>query len=94
MKRASVYLVLQPSHRYDGTVSGIEVDRILRSKPKLRQTEVAVQLHLDIDEHLFEQFLPEVTVQITGERQLVVPEIEVAEQPAEPEEVAAAEAAA
>lgn len=80
MKRSSVYVVLVPERTWDGRVSEVKVDRLLREVPKLRNTEVAVRLHLDVDERIFEQFLPEVTVAVTGERQLIVPEAEIEEQ--------------
>ena len=79
--RASVYLVLRPEHSWDGRVTAIIPDRILKSKPKLGRSEVAVQLHLDVDVRLFEQFLPEVVVAITGAGVLVVPEVVIQEQP-------------
>lgn len=82
MIRTSVYVVLIPERTWEGKVTAIKADRLLRERPKLSNKEVAVQLHLDVDERLFEQFLPEVVVSITGERQLVIPEVEVQDQAA------------
>jgi|GEM_PF-6819712 hypothetical protein len=93
MIRTSVYVVLVPERTWEGKVTAIKADRLLVQRPKLSNKEVAVQLHLDVDERLFEQFLPEVVVQITGERQLVIPEVEVQDQgqeAADVEELAAA----
>ena len=79
--RASVYLILRPTHRYDGQVISIAVDRILRTRPsRLPQSDVGVQLNLDVDERLFQQFLLEVTVAITGARQIIFPSIDVQDQ--------------
>lgn len=85
--RTTVYMILQPVRRgYDGTVTGIDVDRILKSKPgKLGVRDIAVQLDIEVDDRLFTVPQPKVTIRLDDERAIIVPSIDVVPQP-EPQE--------
>jgi hypothetical protein len=74
------FLVFEPQHRFDGRVSGITVDRVVMTQPrKLSTRHVAVKLNFQFESALFEQFMPEVTVPINGDRALVLPDVTVGE---------------
>lgn len=81
-----VWLVLQPERRgYDGKVTGIEVDRILKTKPgKLGVRDIAVEMNVEVDEALFTVPQPVVTLRLDDERQLILPTVDAVAQP-EPE---------
>lgn len=89
MKSATVYLVIEPHHRYDGALQGIEIDRIVKTRPtKLSPRYVAVQLTVEVEDSLFEQFLPEATIRLRDTRDMILPRIEVEQQPEQqPEDV-------
>lgn len=78
MKRASFYVVLEPRHTFDGKLQSIVADRMTVTRPnKLSPRHVAVKLNIDVDDRLFEQFLPEATVVISDKRELMTPQVEV-----------------
>lgn len=79
MKRATFYVVLEPQRRgYDGALMSIKADRITQDRPRTLSTKhVALKLNVDVDEAIFEQFLPEATVTIRDTRDLMVPQVTV-----------------
>lgn len=83
MVKSTIWLVLQPLRTgYDGRVVGIEVDRILKTKPgKLGVRDIAVQVNIEVDEALFTVPQPVVTLHLDDQRQMVVPELDVPNQP-------------
>lgn len=82
----SAYLVIQPVRRgYDGKVSGVEIDRLVKTKPgRLGVRDIAIKIVLRVDEKLFTVPEPEVVIELDDKRALVLPEIDV-DLPAEPE---------
>jgi len=78
MIRTSCYLVIRPERRgYDGAVQGIEIDRVVKTKPKLGVRDVAIKLNLQVDERLFTVPEPEVTINLDDRRALVVPKVDI-----------------
>lgn len=75
--KASTYLVLEPQHNYRGEVDGLRIDRIVQNRPKLNSRNVAVLLTITIDGSVFQQFVPEVTVEIGGAASLFTPTVDV-----------------
>lgn len=74
MIRTTVYMVIRPERRgIDGRVYGIEVDRVVKNKPRLGVRDVAIKVNLDTDERLFMQPEPEVTITLNDLRQIVPP---------------------
>lgn len=76
----SAYLIIQPVRRgYDGKVSGVEIDRLVKTKPaKLGVRDIAIKIVLRVDEKLFTVPEPEVVIALDDKRALVLPSIEVA----------------
>lgn len=85
MIETSGYLIIQPARRgRDGAVVGIELDRIVKTKPtRLGVRDVAVKLTLRVDERLFLPIEPEIVVELRDARQIVEVEGTI---PAEAEE--------
>lgn len=79
MVRTEVWLILQPIRRgYDGQVTGIEVDRILKTKPgRLGVRDIAVKVNVEVDERMFVTPAPEVTLRLDDERSLIIPKLAV-----------------
>lgn len=75
----SAYLVIQPVRRgYDGKVSGVEIDRLVKTKPtKLGVRDIAIKIVLRVDETLFTVPEPEVVIALDDKRALVLPTIDV-----------------
>ncbi len=82
--QTTAYLVLIPQHTYAGTLTGLRVDRVVQSRPKLNSRAIAVKLNISLETAIFEQVLPEVDITIVDRRQLVEPEITVSD-PNEPD---------
>lgn len=80
MIKASAYLVLRPTHRYDGRLVSVEVSRMTKTKPGLKSTEVAIELAITLDEHLFEQYIPAVEIDLGQARQLLTPTVTIPDQ--------------
>lgn len=83
--KTAVYLVISPQHNWQGQVEAIDVDRLTKNTPKLRSSEIAIKLVIDIEKNVFEQFLPEVTIKLDDPRSFATPTVEVAP-PDEPDE--------
>ena len=79
---ATAYLIIQPVRRgYDGKVSGLDIDRIVKTKPtRLGVRDVAIQLNISVDERLFGVPNPVVDIKLDDIRALIVPEVEVVSQ--------------
>lgn len=75
----SAYLIIQPVRRgYDGKVSGVEIDRLVKTKPtKLGVRDIAIKIVLRVDEKLFTVPEPEVVIALDDKRALVLPTIDV-----------------
>src|SRR5687767_7020686 len=81
MKATTAYLIIEPRHDWQGRLESVAVDRIVKSKPtKLSPRYVAVELHIEVDDSLFEQFLPAATIHLRDTRDLITPTVEVREQ--------------
>lgn len=81
MKSATIYLIIEPKHNYGGGLLGIEIDRVVKTRPvKLSPRYVAVQLTVEVEDSLFEQFLPEAVIRLRDTRDLITPKIEVEQQ--------------
>lgn len=92
MKRATCYLIIEPTHNFAGVLTGIDVVRIVKTKPlKLSPRFVALQLNVDVDEALFQQFLPEATITVRDTRELMTPVVTVEPQPESDADDAAAD---
>ena len=82
--QTTAYLVLIPQHTYAGVLTGIRVDGVFQSRPKLNSRAVAVKLNISLETAIFEQVLPEADIKIVDRRQLMEPMVEVSD-PTEPE---------
>lgn len=83
MIKTTGFLVLKPEHDYAGKLRSVDIERLTKTKPSLKSTEVAIQLSIIVEERLFEQFLPEVEVTLNSSGKLVTPKVEIVN--AEPE---------
>lgn len=73
------FLVIRPERRgFDGKVTGIEIDRFVKTKPKLGVRDVAIKVVLRVDDRLFVSPEPEVVIELNDRRAIVAPELEVA----------------
>ena len=83
MIKTTAFIVLKPEHAYNGKLTGVEVDRMTKTKPGLKTNEVAIQLSIIVEEQLFEQFLPTVEITLGGHEKLWTPKVEVLDAPVE-----------
>lgn len=75
----SAYLVLTPElHRYYPTrVIGFKITGLRKAKPKLRSGQVAVKINLNMNSSVFEEYIPQVEVEISGTDIIAPPVVEV-----------------
>lgn len=74
MIRSTVYMVIRPRRQgIDGRVYDIDIDRIVKTKPRLGKSDVAIRINLDTDERLFMVPEPEVTITLNDLRQVIPP---------------------
>lgn len=88
MIRSTVFMVIRPERRgYDGKVTAIEIDRIVKNKPRLGVRDVAIKINLDVDPAMFTSPEPEVTINLNEHRAIILPvEAEVVVPDEQPEE--------
>lgn len=75
------YLVLRPEHDYQGKLIGVAIDRMTKGKPPLKVFEVAIQIVINVEAQLFEQFLPTVEILLDGKQKLITPMVDIEDQP-------------
>lgn len=76
--RTDAWLIIEPVRAgYSGQITGLELSKMLKTKPRLGVREVGVHIILEVESDIFQTPEPDVTIRIDDKRALVVPQIEV-----------------
>lgn len=77
MIQTDCYLIIQPERRgYDGRVQGVVIDRMVKSVPRrLGIRDIALHVVLQVDERMFMDPKPEVTIVLDDQRAMILPAV-------------------